>query len=179
MAERQPSTAMTERQSSTSSSNGRPSIARLIRQAVPPNPDRQTRINHIPAEYAQDTIDEAWKVRANSSSCLVNAHSICMWQMLDNTGAAPRIHSELTLYSQTTLLRRLCLKLSVAHDVLPRSFYLSGVVCISEEATDSGTYSDIYKGRYRNLRVVLKRPRLSSENHSDSYKKVCCVYYSY
>ena len=98
-------------------------------------------------------------------------------QRLDDR--APSVHRGLGLTAQTALLRRLCLKLAVRHDRLPSSFYVSGVICMSKEPIDSGAFADIYQGEYRGGIVILKRPRIPSEENRPKVMTVSIQYHKF
>ncbi|THH27737.1 hypothetical protein EUX98_g6456 [Antrodiella citrinella] len=89
--------------------------------------------------------------------------------MIATATVSPRTH--------TQILRMLCLKLSTTYDPLPTSFYLQRVKRIDAEPFDqSGSYADIYLGRYNDTQVVLKRPRASQQYSgmkSQSIKHFC------
>ncbi|THH29187.1 hypothetical protein EUX98_g5008 [Antrodiella citrinella] len=138
-------------------SRRRQEVDSLLRQAIPTDPRRHTRIDHIPPNYAQDVIDVAWD------------------RLDDNPATAtPPIHPELDLFGQTALLRRLCLKIAVNHDVLPGKFYVRGVICMSDEPIDAGGFADIYNGEYGGKIVIIKRPRISNEEEKEKIKMEFC-----
>ena len=84
----------------------------------------------------------------------------------------PLIHPALQPAEQAALLRKLCLKLANTHRILPTNFFLIGVKCLSNEPIDSGAYADIYKGNYNNTVVILKRPRITSEQKKEQVTAV-------
>ena len=64
-------------------------------------------------------------------------------------------------------LRRLTLKLVVNHGLLPRSFYLKGVKCTSQESQGAGFFADIYLGDWKGRPVALKRLRVTQSSQQD------------
>lgn len=55
------------------------------------------------------------------------------------------------------------MKLSTSHDVLPSTFYVSGVICSATEPHDSGAFADIYRAQYKDTVVILKKPKLTND----------------
>jgi len=127
----------------------RKKVHSYLRAAIPRHGD-QTVISHIPKTDVQSTINAAW-------------------QMLDETNV---IHSTITLSTQAKLLRKLCLKLAAEHDVFPSTFHVVGVIRTDKEAFDTGSFADIYHGRYQGADVVLKRPRIGVDEDSDKIKRI-------
>ncbi|TCD65736.1 hypothetical protein EIP91_002265 [Steccherinum ochraceum] len=116
-------------------------INALLHKAVPVNPRDQTYVAHIGSSDAQDAIDAAWTKIDKPS---------------------PPIHRNLTADVQSSLLRKLCLKICVSYDVLPSTFYLKGVKRLGI-SIDRGSYATIFAGRYRGAEVILKQPKAQIE----------------
>ena len=60
------------------------------------------------------------------------------------------------------------MKLTVTHNKLPASFYLKGVRPVGSENVGAGSISDLYRGKWENMDVALKRLRVSSDDPSST-----------
>ena len=70
-------------------------------------------------------------------------------------------------------LRRVTLKLVVNHGLLPRSFYLKGVLCNNQESQGAGFFADIYLGDWEGKPVALKRLRVVTQpNQQDQSRRM-------
>ena len=65
-------------------------------------------------------------------------------------------------------LRKLAVKLAVRSQLLPTSFFLSGVELASKESRGLGGFADIFEGKWNDRSVALKRLRSAG-----SQQKVC------
>ncbi|TCD70731.1 hypothetical protein EIP91_002107 [Steccherinum ochraceum] len=127
----------------------------LLRGAIPAAKESQISIANISSKNAQDTIDAAW---------------------LKLDIPTPLIHDGSDAQTQAAHLRKLCRDVSVKYQMLPSTFYLTGVVCVNREPSETTRYVDIYEGKYQGASVVLKRPRILDDFSGDEDKKpvFCC-----
>ncbi|THH31064.1 hypothetical protein EUX98_g3127 [Antrodiella citrinella] len=56
-------------------------------------------------------------------------------------------------------LRKLSIKLSITHEILPSALILKGVQCDSTHSIDAGGFGDVYIGTYNGIKVALKHLR--------------------
>ncbi|TCD70152.1 hypothetical protein EIP91_004622 [Steccherinum ochraceum] len=98
-------------------------------------------VSHLSLEHAQKVFDEVWKV-------------------VDST-ALPLATADKQIFAYKTRLRTLSLHLCLTHSLLPSALTLAGVTCTdTENLAGTGSFADVFEGKYRNERVALKRVRL-------------------
>lgn len=72
------------------------------------------------------------------------------------------------------------MKLCFVSNVVPQALILKGLVISDKDSIGGGGFADIYKGRYRQVPVALKRLRVFQtleESKRESLRKVCELYF--
>ncbi|KAH8101137.1 kinase-like domain-containing protein [Cristinia sonorae] len=128
----------------TMNDHQRTEILSRIDLAIPSDPHVPTDASQIPAQYAQDALN-------------------LLWDLLDPSRKAitvTGVRSQRPLRHES--LRKLALKLTVHHNILPTSFYLKGVKLVETESRGAGSIADLYLGKWEDLDVALKRLRVDN-----------------
>lgn len=87
--------------------------------------------------------------------------------------------SRMPLVAYRSRLRRLTLKLCLAHDIAPTLLILRSVQCTDQDQLGAGGFADVYMGTYIGQRVALKRLRahqMMSDDEKQKLKKVGILY---
>ncbi|TCD60727.1 hypothetical protein EIP91_009621, partial [Steccherinum ochraceum] len=113
-------------------------IQRFIQSSL--DQSQNTPLTAISIASAQTILDELWKVLDSAALPLASSNS------------------HFSLYR--TKLRKLSLKLSIAHDILPTTLVLKGVQCTESVSVGAGAFADVYIGSFRGEKVALKRLRV-------------------
>ncbi|TCD67324.1 hypothetical protein EIP91_000245 [Steccherinum ochraceum] len=113
-------------------------IQRFIRASL--DSPQTSPLTAVSAAGAQTVLDEIWKV-------------------LDSV-ALPIASSNRQFSLYRNKLRKLSLKLSITHNILPTTLILAGVECVGTISIGAGAFADVYIGTFRGEKVALKRLRV-------------------
>lgn len=75
-------------------------------------------------------------------------------------------------------LRKLCLKISIKYDVLPKALVLQGVQLTDRDQRGTGGFADVFCGTFGRYKVALKRLRvyaMTSESHKKTLQQVAIL----
>ena len=119
----------------------------------------------ISAKDASKVLDEIWKVGAHS---FASTRAIADWchQVLDSA-AIPLAAFNPQFLQYRNKLRKLSLKLSITHDILPSALILKEVQLNDNKLIGSGSFADVFIGTYNGETVALKRLRVYAMTRDD------------